>query len=193
VQRARSRNARGTNSSYTPSSHTRTWAFQITPDGHCLFSAIADQLSLLSLLPSSEASYTTTRSTAAKFILEHRDDFLPFLPSVSGEDGAGATDDGIMTPAQFEQYCRNMAETGEWGGEPEILALSRAFSVPIHVVQSGTPRIVIHEPTDGPPKTTKPVMISYHRRMYGLGEASLRRDLSDGALTCHSALQLTSA
>jgi OTU domain-containing protein 6 len=151
-------------------SHAELESFQITPDGHCLFSAIADQLSLLSLLPASQASYTTTRATAAKFMLEHRDDFLPFLPSVSGEDGAGATDDGIMTPAQFQQYCHNIAETGEWGGEPEILALSRAYSVPIHVVQSGTPRIVVHEPTDGPPKTTKPVMISYHRRMYGLGE-----------------------
>jgi OTU domain-containing protein 6 len=104
-------------------------------------------------------------------MLAHPDDFMPFLPSISGEDGTGATDDGIMTPEQFEIYCRRIAETGEWGGEPEIQALSRSFGVPIHVVQSGTPRIVVHEPVEAP-KGIKPVMISYHRRMYGLGEVS---------------------
>jgi OTU domain-containing protein 6 len=94
---------------------------------------------------------------------------MPFLPSVSGEDGNGATDDGLMTSAQFNQYCNQIAETGVWGGEPEIQALSRAFAVSINVVQGGTPRVVVHEPGI-PPKSHKPVMISYHRRMYGLGE-----------------------
>jgi OTU domain-containing protein 6 len=82
-----------------------------------------------------------------------------------------------MTPAQFERYCASIRDTGIWGGEPEILALSRAYNVPIHVVQHGVPPIVIHDPHEG--TTTKNldgktvVRISYHRRMYGLGEVGL--------------------
>lgn len=54
---------------------------------------------------------------------EHKDDFIAFLPSVGGEDTAEATEDGMMTDAGFEKYCRMVAETGEWGGEPEVSLL----------------------------------------------------------------------
>lgn len=67
-----------------------------------------------------------------------------------------------------------MRDTAAWGGEPEILALSRAFNVPIHVIQGGTPPVVVHEPQgDGssPAVDQKNIVyISYHRRLYGLGE-----------------------
>jgi OTU domain-containing protein 6 len=106
----------------------------------------------------------------------HVDDFLPFLPSVDGEDGIGATDPGFMTPAQFETYCATIRDTGVWGGEPEILALCRAFNIPIHVIQTGKPPIVVHNPRGDPTadgySDKKTVRISYHRRMYGLGEVS---------------------
>ena len=108
---------------------------EINPDGHCLFSSIADQLHLLGILPSDQASYQTTRLAASQYIFTHPDDFLPFLPSAEGEDGAGATDAGMMSPREFEQYCASIRDTGVWGGEPEILALSRAFKVPVHIVQ----------------------------------------------------------
>jgi len=61
-----------------------------------------------------------TRKTAAQYMREHKDDFIAFLPSIGGEDTAGATDDGMMDDAGFEKYCRMVAETGEWGGEPEV-------------------------------------------------------------------------
>lgn len=104
----------------------------------------------------------------------HQDDFLPFLPSLDGEDGAGSLDAGLMTPAGFQQYCTTIRDTGMWGGEPEIMALSRAYNVPIHVVQSGPPPIVKHSPIPGVDALpgTPIVFISYHRRMYGLGEVS---------------------
>lgn len=51
---------------------------------------------------------------------EHKDDFLPFLASVDGEDMPGATDDGIMTDGQFNEYCHRVEGTAEWGGEPEV-------------------------------------------------------------------------
>jgi len=146
----------------------------INPDGHCMFSAVADQLALLQLIPESQANYASVRDVAARYMFAHPDNFIPFLPSSVGEDGAGSTDDtGLMTPAQFERYCASIRDTAVWGGEPEILALSRAYNIPIHVVQGGTPPVVAHTPTgesQEPDVTAKAVRISYHRRMYGLGE-----------------------
>jgi len=147
---------------------------EINPDGHCLFSAIGDQLALLNILPPAQATYPAVRYAASNYIYTHPDDFLPFLPSMDGEDGAGATDTGLMSRAGFEQYCMAIRDTGAWGGEPEILALSRAYNVPIHVIQGGTPPIVVHNPTgapqDGDLRDKKALRISYHRRLYGLGE-----------------------
>ncbi|KIY50901.1 OTU-domain-containing protein [Fistulina hepatica ATCC 64428] len=141
---------------------------EIRPDGHCLFSSIAEQLALLSLLPPSHANYATVRAAASQYIYEHPDNFLPFLPSA--EPGGS----GIMSPREFQHYCASIRDTGAWGGEPEILALSRAYNVPIHVFQHGKPPIVVHNPSgtpnDGDLHGKNVVRISYHRRMYGLGE-----------------------
>ncbi|KAL1746373.1 hypothetical protein HDZ31DRAFT_34322, partial [Schizophyllum fasciatum] len=160
---------------------------QINPDGHCLFSAVADQLKVLGIVPEANATYAFVRDAAAKYMFNHPDDFIPFLPSAVGEDGDGAGDAGLMTPKQFEQYCATIRDTGVWGGEPEIMALSRSFNIPIHVIQYGQPPIVIHHPQgeaqDEDTHAKGAVRISYHRRMYGLGEHynSLRpkRSLSD--------------
>lgn len=131
-------------------------------DGHCLFSAVADQLALLGIIPLEQANYAFTRATAADYIHSHPNDFLPFLPADSG------LSDGFMTRQQFDDYCIAMRSTGVWGGEPEIEALTRVYNIPIYVVQGGTPSIVKHGPDNDP---TRPVVwISYHRRMYGLGE-----------------------
>jgi OTU domain-containing protein 6 len=157
---------------------------KINPDGHCLFAAVADQLAILGILPQAQANYVVTRATAATYIYTHPDDFLPFLPSIDGEDGIGATDAGLITPKQFDIYCAAIRDTGVWGGEPEILALSRAYNIPIHVIQSGTPPVVVHNPTgapdydDGFDGSKKVVRISYHRRMYGLGEVGFPTSMS---------------
>ncbi len=145
---------------------------QINPDGHCLFSAVADQLSVLGILDPAAATYTTVRAAAADYIYTHPDDFLPFLPSLGA--GGATANTGIMSPKEFTHYCNTMRFTAAWGGEPEILALCRAYGVPIHVVQHGTPSIVVHNPSGEPKagdlKAKDVVRISYHRRMYGLGE-----------------------
>lgn len=116
----------------------------------------------------------SVRRAAADYIQAHPDDFIPFLPSLTGEDG-------IMSPREFEQYCTSIRDTAEWGGEPEILALSRAYGVAIHVVQGGSPSIVKHEPEEADAKGSDRsiAFISYHRRMYGLGEVSIRSISSD--------------
>jgi OTU domain-containing protein 6 len=106
---------------------------------------------------------------------KHPDDFRPFLPCIEGEDGPGATKDtGLMSQIDYERYCATVRDTGVWGGEPEIRALCKAYRVPIHVFQTGTPPVVEHIPSpDSSPGPNAPVVrISYHRRMYGLGEVS---------------------
>ncbi|KAI0695925.1 cysteine proteinase [Cytidiella melzeri] len=144
---------------------------EMNPDGHCLFSAIADQLATLGVIPQAKATYALTRHTAADYIQTHPDDFLPFLPSTFAEDGEGETGEGLMSPNEFAAYCTKIRDTAVWGGEPEILALSRAFNVPIHVIQGAKPHVVVHNPAGEPPPGNVPVLrISYHRRMYGLGE-----------------------
>ena len=119
-----------------------------------------------------------TRNVASAFISSHPDDFIPFLPSLEGEDGQRSTEDnGMMTHQDLEKYCDIIRNTGAWGGEPEIMALSKAFKSPIHVYQWGNPPVVVHSPD--PTQPTGPVVqISYHRRMYGLGEVSIRKATS---------------
>lgn len=56
---------------------------------------------------------------------DHKDDFIPFLAGVDGEDMPGATDDGIMTESQFEEYTHRVENTAEWGGEPEVSSTRR--------------------------------------------------------------------
>lgn len=82
-----------------------------------------------------------------------------------------------MDARRFEQYCLAIRDTAAWGGEPEILALSRAYNVPIKVIQAGTPSVVTHTP-DGNllsnlSRDAKIAHISFHRRMYGLGEVGV--------------------
>ncbi|WVQ81013.1 hypothetical protein IAT38_003120 [Cryptococcus sp. DSM 104549] len=155
---------------------------EIAPDGHCMYAAIGDQLGLIGIISKHDAADPKViRKHAANFMLSHPDDFMPFLPSITGEDSAGATDDGLMTEEGFKKYCSLVADTGEWGGEPEIQALSRAFSIPIHVIQRGPPTIVSHghsnesfggvlTPEESKEAGDRVVRISYHKRMYGLGE-----------------------
>ena len=146
----------------------------MNPDGHCLFSAVADQLSLLGLLPNqSLPPYVVTRQAAAAYMLTHQDDFLPFIPSIEGEDALDASaDTGLLSTEKFQGYCTSVATTALWGGEPEIMALARAYHVKIAVVQVGPPPIVVHSPHPGVDEDPygHAVRISYHRRMYGLGE-----------------------
>ncbi|WVO17641.1 hypothetical protein L204_105338 [Cryptococcus depauperatus] len=156
--------------------------FEIAPDGHCMYAAIGDQLGQIGLISPDEANDPKAiRKYTSDYMLAHPDDFIPFLPSITGEDSAGATDDGIMTPEGFKQYCQMVSETGEWGGEPEIQALSRAFNIPIHVIQRGPPIVVSHggrgdsfggtlTAEQSKEAGDRVVRISYHRRMYGLGE-----------------------
>lgn len=146
----------------------------IDPDGHCLFSAVADQLQTQLSMPltaglakeggspgegegegkAKEPAYKTVRKVAAAFMAEHEDDFAPF----------------VFEEPDFGAYVARMRDTAAWGGEPELMALARAYGVGIRVVQDGR----TEEIGEGGGKL---VWLAYYRHGYGLGEHynSLRR------------------
>lgn len=141
----------------TIDSHSLT-EHQIAPDGHCLFSAVADQLSQNAIPLSShgEPPYKTVRRDASAYMLEHRDDFEPFL-----EEG-------------IEGYARKMRETAEWGGQLELMALARRYGVEMRIVQDGgrVERIGEEEGLKDESRggTGKVLWLAYYRHGYGLGE-----------------------
>ncbi|KAI9643145.1 OTU protein [Ciborinia camelliae] len=128
---------------------------QIRPDGHCLFSAIADQLSQAGIPLGPEAEglkddqrYKVIRKAAARYIEGHPDDFVPFLDE------------------PLEHYIHKIRDTAEWGGHLELLALAKSYNVEICVLQNGAAQKI--EPgTENKPET---IYLAYYRHGFGLGE-----------------------
>ncbi|KAI7884247.1 OTU-domain-containing protein [Lichtheimia hyalospora FSU 10163] len=127
---------------------------EITADGHCLYNAISNQLNERY---NQQVSHQELRQAAAKYMREHPDDFIPFLYKDDGD---------MFTADDFEQYCHDIENTPRWGGQLEILALSRAKEVPVHIVQMGAPVLKVNE-EDFPGK--EPLKLAYHKHLYSLG------------------------
>ncbi|WYZ41821.1 hypothetical protein EsH8_V_000716 [Colletotrichum jinshuiense] len=137
---------------------------EIAPDGHCLFSAVADQLQQkgIPLAPGAEAGaapYKVVRRAAAEWMTAHPDDFAPFLE----ED--------------LEGYVGKIRDTAEWGGQLELAALANVYGVDIRVVQDGrtekigpTSEDVAGAASEGEGKGEKEIWLAYYRHGYGLGE-----------------------
>ncbi|ORY85761.1 hypothetical protein BCR37DRAFT_377477 [Protomyces lactucae-debilis] len=122
--------------------------FDIKADGHCLYSAFADQLGLHRNL---QVDYKELRKQTASFIREHSDDFSPFLQFEAGE------------PVTVEAYAKEIEETARWGGEMEILALARKFEVSVSVVQAAGDDLVY----EGKHETK--LSLARYQHMYSLG------------------------
>ena len=133
---------------------------EIRPDGHCLFSAVADQLEQRGIpLRSAPGAgdegpgYKTVRRAAASWIEGHGDDFAPFL-----EEDLGS-------------YVARMRDTAEWGGHLELLALARAYNLEINVVRNGpTEKIQGGGDGGGRKGDVEKIWLAYYRHGYGLGE-----------------------
>lgn len=138
----------------------------IRPDGHCLYSAVADQLTQIgvglmhhgsakivdddtSSDPKELADYKIVRYAAANYIALNPDDFVPFLEE------------------PLDDYIHKIKDTAEWGGQLELLALAKAYGVEIHVLQSASSmeRIVPDTSTEG-----RTIWLAYYRHNFGLGE-----------------------
>lgn len=128
---------------------------EIRADGHCLYSAIADQLDQLGVpLGSSPGDapsvpYKLTRSAAADWIEKHPDDFAPFLEE------------------PMDEYLHKVRDTGEWGGQLELLALAKSYGVEINVLQDFG-RVEKIEPEGDAGE--KRIWLGYYKHGFGLGE-----------------------
>jgi OTU domain-containing protein 6 len=148
---------------------------EIAPDGHCLFSAVADQLEVngIPFLQKGEGlegfdakmePYRVVRRAAADWIAGHRDEYAGFL-----EEGV-------------EEYVGKIRDTAEWGGQLELSALANAYGVEIKVVQGDGRPVEVVTPTspatgeekegegEGEEKKKKTLWLAYYRHGYGLGE-----------------------
>ncbi|KAF4785768.1 OTU-like cysteine protease [Colletotrichum scovillei] len=137
---------------------------EIAPDGHCLFSAVADQLRQqgIPLASAEEASsggdptqklpYKVVRRAAAEYMTANPDDFAPFL-----EEG-------------LEGYVRRIRDTAEWGGQLELAALASVYGVEIRVVQDGRTERIGPAAGGGESEEKKEIWLAYYRHGYGLGE-----------------------
>ncbi|KAJ2711268.1 OTU protein [Coemansia spiralis] len=128
---------------------------EIRPDGHCLYSAIADQLTAVHGQPT---AYPQVRQRAAAYMRSHRDDFIPFMAREDGE---------MFSEDDYARHCDDIERTATWGGHQEITALSHALELPIDIYQVGLAVLRVGGDEYGQ-KT--PVSLSYHRHAYGLGE-----------------------
>ncbi|CAH0053054.1 unnamed protein product [Clonostachys solani] len=125
---------------------------EIAPDGHCLFSAVADQLRQNDVSlgeGEGEPEYKAVRRAASSYMVENADDFAPFL-----EEDLGP-------------YAAKMRDTAEWGGQLELMALARRYGVEIRVIQDGRTEKIGEEEGKASGKT---IWLAYYRHGYGLGE-----------------------
>ena len=135
---------------------------EVRADGHCLYAAVADGLQCqgLELRPiiasatgnqdQATEDFRIVRQTAAKYIEEHADIFIPFLEEPLGD------------------YVSKIRDTGEWGGELELLALAKAYDVDISVLQGDGEPLDIEG--DGPAHSRKKLFLAYYKHNFGLGE-----------------------
>lgn len=128
--------------------------YDIQPDGHCLFASILDQVKTRHGDPQTEMDVHTLRCLACDYILEHRDEFIPYL-----------FDEATMSLKDIDEYTEEMKSTAKWGGEVEILALSKALDCPISVLMSGQATHTVNE-TGSKPE----LKLVYYKHTYALGE-----------------------
>nr|CAB3264603.1 OTU domain-containing protein 6B-like [Phallusia mammillata] len=121
----------------------------IRSDGDCLYSAVTDQLD-------SNLSVLELRHKVADYMMDNKDDFMPFLTNDDGNQ---------FSHEEFSKYCDDIKTPGIWGGQLELRALSHILKTPIHVIQSTGPVIILGEEFK-----EKSIILTYHRHELGLGE-----------------------
>ncbi|KAL0849328.1 hypothetical protein ABMA28_013646 [Loxostege sticticalis] len=129
--------------------------FSIPSDGDCLYKAVAHQMLIV-------RNETTTaeilRRDVASYIRNNKDDFLPFMTNPDTFD--------MLNDDAFEVYCDKIENTTVWGGQLEVRALSSSLKCPINIIQASGPECIEQgSEFEGPP-----LVITYHRHMYRLGE-----------------------
>lgn len=126
--------------------------YDIQPDGHCLFASILDQIKVRH--GDETLDVYKLRNMACDYIMENKDDFIPYL-----------FDESTMSLKDINEYTEEMRNSAKWGGEIEILALSKVLDCPISVLMAGRAVHIVNE--DG----SKPELkLVYYKHSYALGE-----------------------
>ena len=109
---------------------------EIKGDGNCLFRCVSDQME------NDENNYQVYREKCVEYMKNNKEEFLPFLD----ED------------EKFEDYIETMSKNGEWGGNLEIYALSKALIVNFYIyIHEQEPYTIINwENCD------KNILLTYH-------------------------------
>lgn len=96
--------------------------FDMDPDGHCMFNAVAHQLNLID---GSSYGYQDLRRIAADYILENSELYSAFIDD---DEGSKEVNDGI------EGYCEKVRSTTLWGGHVEVpfIMISNSFLIQIY-------------------------------------------------------------
>lgn len=129
----------------------------IRPDGHCLFSAVADQLQQAGIPLGADSEvelkegerYKVVRKAAARYIEGHPDDFVAWLDE------------------PLSAYVEKIRDTAEWGGHLELLALAKTYNVDICVLQDGGAQTI---GAGSEAKEPEKIWLAYYRHGFGLGE-----------------------
>lgn len=129
--------------------------FSIPSDGDCLYKAVSHQLEIMR---QTKLSVNELRNKVANYIRNNKSDFMPFMSNHNTGD--------MLSDTEFEEYCDQIEQTKMWGSQLEIKALSNCLMCPIQVIQATGPTSINQgEEFSGPP-----VVITYHRHLYQLGE-----------------------
>jgi OTU domain-containing protein 6 len=134
--------------------------YDIPPDGHCLYAAVAHQLQVNNLKQDDGSRVFDVlglRSIAADHMLRHKDEYIPFLETVSFDD------------AKFVSYCEQVRSEAVWGGQVELRALAEALEVPIEIYGTAMPVLVMGDVEDRDQSKAK-LRLSFHRKYYELGD-----------------------
>ncbi|KAJ8602428.1 hypothetical protein CTAYLR_001237 [Chrysophaeum taylorii] len=124
---------------------------EVAADGNCLYRAVEHQLALAGL-DSPETTYSSLRRRAADYMRAHEDDFIAFF-------------EGTDPKTVFRDHCARVADTADWGGQTELLALANLLRVPIWVYSRDAPILKMGDTIQKPP-----LRLAFHRHYFALGE-----------------------
>ena len=121
----------------------------IQRDGNCLFRAVAGAVF------GDIEKHAKVRKQCADFMEKEKEVFRPYVEVVSKE--------GVMVRS-IDDHLSILREDTEWGGEPEIIALSGIYNCFFEVYKTSEPPDVVHLPNVI--GNTKPTIRLFYRRSH---------------------------
>ena len=109
---------------------------EVGGDGNCLFRSVSDQMN------NNQQNYKLYRDICVDYMSKNKDEFAPFI-----EDDE-----------TYDKYLERMGEDGEWGGNLEIYALSKALEANFYIYIHKHPMYIVKN-FDKPKKN---ILMTYH-------------------------------